>query len=69
MDVTRDRIEILELLNRHPVYIDLRDAEGYAGIYSEDGQSESPFASARGTEALMAMTMQLHESGCTGSEL
>jgi hypothetical protein len=48
IDQSHDRIEIVELLNRHQIYIDMRDVEGYAGVYAADGRYESPFASARG---------------------
>ena len=65
MDTSRDRIEILELLNRHQIYIDLKDAERYAGVYAPDGRYESPFASARGTEELVAMSRNLEASGFT----
>ncbi len=65
MDTTRDRVEILELLSRHQIAIDLQDAKAYASVYANDGHYESPFASARGTDELMAMTMRLHASGFT----
>src|SRR5436190_13500880 len=38
-----DRLEITELLNRHQIYIDLADADGYAGLYAANGVYESPF--------------------------
>jgi hypothetical protein len=65
MDTSRDRIEILELLSRHQIYIDLKEAERYASVYAPDGRYESPFASARGTEELVAMSRRLLESGFT----
>lgn len=65
MSAGQDQADILDLLNRHQIYIDLKDAKGYASVYSEDGHYESPFATARGTDELMAMTMRLHESGFT----
>src|SRR5215468_5479887 len=43
MTDTRDRLEIAELLNRDQIYIDLADAEGYAGLYAANGLYESPF--------------------------
>jgi hypothetical protein len=46
MSDATDRLEITELLNRHQIYIDLADAERYAGLYAPDGAYESPFASA-----------------------
>src|ERR1700733_10282208 len=42
MSGAADRLEIIELLNRHQIYIDLADAEGYAGLYAPDGAYESP---------------------------
>jgi hypothetical protein len=68
MDTIRDRLEIVELLSHHQVYIDLRDAEGYAGLYAEDGHYESPFASARGRDELIAMSRRLHEAGFTAGK-
>src|SRR5204863_9063692 len=38
-----DRLEITERLNRHQVYIDLADADGYAGLYAANGVYDSPF--------------------------
>jgi hypothetical protein len=67
-DTTADRLEIIELLNRHQIYIDLRDAEGYASVYAEDGSYESPFASARGTKGLIAMSTRLHQAGFTAGK-
>jgi len=58
-DSTRDRLEILELMNRHQIYIDLKDAERYGGLYAPEGHYESPFASARGREEIVAMTRHL----------
>jgi hypothetical protein len=43
-----DRLEITELLNRHQIYIDLADADGYARLHAPDGVCDSPFASATG---------------------
>src|SRR5262245_28847615 len=59
MDTSRDQIEILELLNRHQIYVDLKDAERYATLYAADGRYESSFASARGTAELVAMSRHL----------
>jgi hypothetical protein len=67
MDTTRDRAEILDLLNRHQIYIDSRNAQGYAGLYGRDGEYESPFASARGAEEILAMFIRLAACGFTGS--
>jgi len=49
-------------LNRQ-IYIDLKDAERYAGVYAPEGPYESPFASARGTEEVAAMSKRLEASG------
>jgi hypothetical protein len=42
MQRTDDRAEIIELLSRHQIYIDLKDADSYASLYAEDGSYESP---------------------------
>lgn len=44
MNAIADRLEIIELLGRHQITIDLGDAE----LYAPDGRYESPFATARG---------------------
>jgi SnoaL-like domain len=63
-----DRIEITELLNRHQIYIDLADAEGYAGLYAPDGAYESPFASATGGMDIAKMFRGLGASGFTANK-
>lgn len=60
-----DRAEIAALLDRHQLCIDLRDNDGYAAVYTEDGSYESPFAAARGTAQLAEMMARLHASGFT----
>jgi hypothetical protein len=68
MDSWRDRIEILDLLNRHMLYIDLHDPQRYASLYTQDGIYESPFATARGTHEVTAMSLRLNESGFTAGK-
>jgi hypothetical protein len=68
MDRTQDWVEIYALLNRHQIYIDLQDAEGYASVYAEDGRYKSSFGSAQGTTDLMEMTKNLHDSGFTAGK-
>lgn len=65
MNVIDEKLEIIELLNRHQIYIDLKDAERYADIYAPDGRYESAFASAQGTSELAAMSRKLEASGFT----
>jgi len=65
MSDTSDRFEITELLNRHQIAIDLRDTTAYADLFAPDGEFESPFGTARGTEAIQEMTRGLHEQGFT----
>jgi hypothetical protein len=65
MDIAFEKLEIIELLNRHQIYIDLKDADRYAGVYAPDGRYESPFASAQGTSELVAMSQKLEASGFT----
>ncbi|NKE59981.1 nuclear transport factor 2 family protein [Lentzea sp. PSKA42] len=60
-----DRVEINEILNRHQIYIDLKDADGYANLYAEDGRYESPFSSANGRAEIKAMFVRLAEQGFT----
>jgi hypothetical protein len=64
---TSDRFEITELLNRHQIYIDLADAEGYAGLYAPNGVYDSPFASATGRTDIAKMFRRLGASGFTAS--
>ena len=52
-------------MSRHQIFIDLQDAQGYAGLYVTDGRYESPFGSARGTEDILAMFVRLRDSGFT----
>lgn len=68
MDRIQDWVEIYDLLNRHQIYIDQQDVEGYASVYAEDGRYESSFGSAQGTDDLMKMTMRLHSSGFTAGK-
>jgi 3-phenylpropionate/cinnamic acid dioxygenase small subunit len=63
-----DRAEIAALLDRHQLCIDLRDDDGYAAVYTEDGSYESPFAAARGTAQLVEMMARLHASGFTSGK-
>lgn len=65
MDNVRDRLEILEVLSRHQIYIDLQDAERYAALYADDGRYESPFGRAQGTADIRAMFEGLRKSGFT----
>jgi hypothetical protein len=65
MSDATDRLEITELLNRHQIYIDLADAERYAGLYAPDGAYESPFASATGRTDIAKMFRSLGASGFT----
>jgi hypothetical protein len=60
-----DRAEIAALLDCHQLWIDLRDNDGYAALYTEDGSYESPFATARGTAQIVEMMAGLHASGFT----
>jgi hypothetical protein len=63
-----DRIEISEVLNRHQLYIDLQDAEGYASLYTEDGSYESPVAKVKGGAELAAMVQRATTSGFTATK-
>ena len=62
MTDVNDRIEITELLNRHQIYIDLAEAERYAGLFAPDGVYESPFASATGRAEIAKMFRGLSAS-------
>jgi len=68
MTDARDRLEITELLNRHQIYIDLADADGYAGLYAANGLYESPFASATGRSEIAKMFRSLGSSGFTANK-
>ena len=65
VDATRDRIEIIDLLDRHQIYIDLKEPDRYASLFAPDGRYESPFSSARGTQEIAAMSRGLEASGFT----
>ena len=65
MSDAEDRVEITEVLNRHQIYIDLADADGYAGLYAPDGSYESPFGSASGHSDIAEMFRGLMASGFT----
>lgn len=65
MQRTDDRAEIIELLSRHQIYIDLKDADSYASLYAEDGSYESPFGATKGTKAITEMFLGLQTSGFT----
>lgn len=56
---TADRVEILELLHRHQIYIDLKDTDGFVGLYAPGGTFESPFGQAHGTLELLEMFRSL----------
>jgi hypothetical protein len=64
-DASRDRLEILEVLNRSQMYIDLKEPDRYAGLFAADGRYESAFGSTRGPQELAAMSRRLEESGFT----
>jgi hypothetical protein len=68
MSDATDRLEITELLNRHQIYIDLADAEGYAGLYAPNGAYESPFASATGRIDIAKMFRSVGASGFTANK-
>lgn len=68
METIADRISILELLDRHQIYIDLRDADGYAGLYADDGSYESPFGASKGTHQIKEMFLGLLASGFTAGK-
>lgn len=68
MDTTADIVQITEVLNRHQVYIDLGNADGYADLYSEDGHYESPFTSATGRAQIRQMFTDLRDQGFTAGK-
>jgi ketosteroid isomerase-like protein len=64
-DSPGDRFAIREVIDRHQMYIDLRDADGYANLYAKDGHHRSPFGSADGRSEIKAMFIDLAEKGFT----
>jgi ketosteroid isomerase-like protein len=68
MDTTPDLVQITELLNRHQIYIDLKDPDGYASLYAEDGRYESPFSSATGRAEIREMFISLRDQGFTAGK-
>ncbi len=65
MNAIADRLEIIELLGKHQITIDLVDTDAYADLYTPDGRYESPFATARGREDIREMSMRLARAGFT----
>ncbi|NWF29592.1 nuclear transport factor 2 family protein [Streptomyces sp. PKU-EA00015] len=64
-DSPNDRFAIREVIDRHQMHIDLRDADGYANLYAKDGSYRSPFGSADGRSEIKAMFIDLAEKGFT----
>ncbi|MGP4088009.1 nuclear transport factor 2 family protein [Streptomyces sp. KR55] len=64
-NVAGDRFAIREVIDRHQMYIDLRDADSYANLYAKDGHYRSPFGSADGRSEIKAMFIDLAEKGFT----
>jgi ketosteroid isomerase-like protein len=64
-DSPNDRFAIREVIDRHQMYIDLRDADSYANLYAKDGRYRSPFGSADGRDEIKAMFIDLAEKGFT----
>ncbi|MFI9340068.1 nuclear transport factor 2 family protein [Streptomyces sp. NPDC052773] len=64
-DTAIDRLAIREVIDRHQMYIDLRDADGYANLYTKDASYRSPFGSADGRTQIKAMFIDLAEKGFT----
>ncbi|MER6612345.1 nuclear transport factor 2 family protein [Streptomyces xantholiticus] len=62
---TGDRFAIREVMDRHQMYIDLKDADSYADLYAKDGHYRSPFGSADGRNEIKAMFIDLAEKGFT----
>ncbi|MDQ1008760.1 ketosteroid isomerase-like protein [Streptomyces sp. V4I23] len=64
-DSPNDRFAIREVIDRHQMSIDLRDADSYANLYAKDGHYRSPFGSADGRSEIKAMFIDLAEKGFT----
>jgi hypothetical protein len=62
-DTVRDRLEILSLLNRHQIYLDLYGATGIASVYSNDALYDSPLATAHGAKELITLFELQRKSG------
>lgn len=64
-DSPSDRFAIREVIDRHQMYIDLKDADGYANLYTKDARYRSPFGSADSRSEIRAMFIDLAEKGFT----
>ncbi|MFI5689817.1 nuclear transport factor 2 family protein [Streptomyces sp. NPDC051636] len=64
-DTTHDRVAIREVIDRHQMYIDLKDADAYANLYTKDASYRSPFGSADGRSEIKAMFTDLADKGFT----
>lgn len=60
-----DKVAITELIYRYQLYIDSHDAALWATTFTEDGEYETPFGHAKGTEQLVGAINSWHTSGIT----
>jgi SnoaL-like domain len=65
---TRDKLEILEVLNRYILSIDTHDDAAFADNFHDDGVYESPFGTAAGRQQIVGTIHQWHAGGITAGK-
>jgi uncharacterized protein (TIGR02246 family) len=66
-DSSDDRFAIREVVDRGQMYIDLKDADAFANLFTEDGRYEAPFITpaAEGRSGIKAALNGLFDGGFT----
>lgn len=59
---TQDRAEIMDLYARYAFYVDQRQAEAYAGLYTKDGELRFPSADSSDGRRTIKGTAQLEQA-------
>jgi ketosteroid isomerase-like protein len=65
IDELLDKIAITELIHRYQLAIDSHDAALWASTFTADGEYDTPFGHAKGTEQLIGAISSWHSSGIT----
>lgn len=60
-----DKVAIAELIHRYQLAIDSHDAALWASAFTDDGEYETPFGHAKGTQELIGAISSWHSSGIT----
>lgn len=65
---TRDKLEILEVLNRYILSIDTHDDAAFADNFHDDAEYVSPFGTAAGRAQILGTIHQWHAGGITAGK-